>query len=67
LKNTRTAAEIGETLEEMQVTLDVLAAHLGVSDQVQAALSTRRAKAERSRVEIERSLGQSIDSDDPRR
>jgi hypothetical protein len=67
LKNIRTAAEIGDTLEEMQVTLDVLAAHLGVSDQVQAALLAKRTKAERSRVEIERSLGQATDSDDSRR
>lgn len=67
MKNIRTAAEIGDTLEEMQVTLDVLAAHLGVSDQVQAALLAKRTKAERSRVEIERSLGQATDSDDSRR
>jgi hypothetical protein len=51
----------------VQTTLGVLVKHLGIEDQVLAAVETRRAKAERSRVEIERSLGHDVGSTDPRR
>jgi hypothetical protein len=62
LKNARTTTEIADALEEVQVTLDVLVAHLGLSEQVQAALLSKQAKAERSRLEIERSLGHGLDA-----
>jgi hypothetical protein len=61
LKNAQTT-EIAEALEEVQVTLDVLVAHLGLSEQVQAALLNKQAKVERSRLEIERSLGHGVDA-----
>jgi hypothetical protein len=68
VKNARTESEIVEALEDVEVTLEIVVAHLGVQDQVNAAVEANRAKAERSRIEIERSLGHSIDDEeDPRR
>jgi hypothetical protein len=61
LKSARTDTEIAETLQDVQVTLDVVVEHLGLRDRVRAAIEETRAKAERSRVEIERSLGYDID------
>jgi hypothetical protein len=46
-----------DALEDVQATLDVLVAHLGLASEVQLAVAGRRAKAEASRDEIERSLG----------
>lgn len=63
MRNARTVTEIAEALEDVQVTLDVLVAHLGLQDQVRSEVRARRAKAERSRIEIERSLGQAADVD----
>jgi hypothetical protein len=57
MRNARTVTEIAEALEDVQVTLDVLVGHLGLQEQVQSEIRARRAKAERSRIEIERSLG----------
>ena len=67
MSDARREAEITETLEEVQVTLGVLVAHVGVGDKVEAALAAKRASVERSRLEIERSLGQDRDPDDARR
>jgi hypothetical protein len=63
MKNARTVTEIAEAMEDVQVTLDVLVAHLGLQGQVQSEIRTQRAKAERSRIEIERSLGYTSDVD----
>jgi hypothetical protein len=63
MRNARTVTEIAEALEDVQVTLDVLVAHLGLRDQVQSEIRSQRAKAERSRIEIERSLGRTSDFD----
>jgi len=63
MRNARTVTEIAEALEDVQVTLDVLVAHLGLQDQVRGEVRARRAKAERSRIEIERSLGHAADVD----
>ena len=63
LKNPRTEAEITETLEDVQATLEVLVAHLGLEGPVKSAIGARRLKAEQSRLEIERSLGRGADSD----
>jgi hypothetical protein len=57
MRNARTVTEIAEALEDVQVTLDVLVGHLGLQEQVQSEIRAQRAKAERSRIEIERSLG----------
>jgi len=57
MRNARTVTEIAEALEDVQVTLDVLVAHLGLQERVQSEIRAQRAKAERSRIEIERSLG----------
>ena len=63
MENARTQTEIIETLEDMQATLEVLVAHLGLADPVKSAIGARRLKAEQSRLEIERSLGYGIDAD----
>jgi len=63
MRNARTVTEIAEALEDVQVTLGVLVAHLGLADQVQSEIRAQRAKAERSRIEIERSLGYTSDLD----
>jgi hypothetical protein len=63
MRNARTVTEIAEALEDVQVTLDVLVDHLGLADQVQGEIRAQRAKAERSRMEIERSLGHASDPD----
>lgn len=63
MKNARTQTEIIETLEDVQATLEVLVAHLGLEDPVKSAIGDRRLKAEQSRLEIERSLGYGIDAD----
>jgi hypothetical protein len=57
MRNARTVTEIAQALEDVQVTLDVLVAHLGLQDRVQSEIQLQHAKAERSRIEIERSLG----------
>ena len=61
MRNPSTETEIAQTLEDVQVTLEVLVAHLGLEEQVQRAVGASRLKAERSRLEIERSLGHSVD------
>jgi hypothetical protein len=63
LKSARTETEIADALEDVQVTLDVIVAHLGLQKQVKQAISAKRAKVERSRQEIERSLGHGVDSE----
>jgi hypothetical protein len=67
MSDARREAEITEALEEMQVTLGVLVARVGARDEVETALAAKRASVERSRLEIERSLGQDRDPDDARR
>jgi hypothetical protein len=57
MRNARTVTEIAQALEDVQATLDVLVAHLGLQDRVQGEIQLQHAKAERSRIEIERSLG----------
>ena len=57
MEDPRTDRELFEALDDVRATLDLLVAHLSLEDDVHTALSARRAKAERSRVEIERSLG----------
>jgi hypothetical protein len=61
LKNARTDREIAEALEDVQVALGVLIDQLGLRDRVLAAVAERRANAERSRVDVERSLGYGTD------
>jgi hypothetical protein len=63
LKSARTETEIADALEDVQVTLDVIVAHLGLQEQVKHAVSAKRAKVERSRQEIERSLGHGVDAE----
>ena len=63
MRNARTVTEIAQALEDVQVTLDVLVAHLGLQDEVDSAIQLQHAKAERSRIEIERSLGYMADVD----
>ena len=57
MKNPRTDTEITEALDDMQTALDVLIEHAGLESDVRLALEARKAKAERSRLEIDRSLG----------
>lgn len=63
MENRRTETETVDALEELRVTLDVVVAHLGLEREVQAAHEAKRAKAERSRQEIERSLGHGVDAE----
>jgi hypothetical protein len=63
LKNARTQTEIADALDEVQVTLDLLVAHLGLEKQVKKAVVAKRARVERSRQEIERSLGHGTDAE----
>ena len=65
-KNPRTQIEIIETLEDVQATLEVLVEHLGLEDEVKSAIGASRLKAERARLEIERSLGYGTDGDSRR-
>ena len=46
MKNPRTEQEMFETLDDLQTTLEVLVAHLGLEEQVQRAIADRHAKAE---------------------
>lgn len=62
MKSARTETEIADALEDVQATLDVLVAHLGVEPQVEQAIAAKRAKVQRSREEIERSLGHGLDA-----
>ena len=57
MRDARTDREVMDALEDVQATLDVLVAHLGLASEVQLAVAGKRAKAEASRAEIERSLG----------
>jgi hypothetical protein len=61
LSEPHTDTEIADALAEMRVMLEVLVAHLDVHEEVDAALAQRRAKAARSRFEIERALGQAVE------
>ena len=61
LNNARTDREIAEALEDVQVVLGVLIDQLGLRDRVLTAVAEKRADADRSRVEIERSLGYGTD------
>ena len=63
MRNPSTESEIAQTLEDVQVTLEVLVAHLGLEQHVQRAVGDGRLKAERSRLEIERSLGHGVDAE----
>jgi len=63
LKSARTETEIADALEEVQVTLDVIVAHLGLEKHVKAAVAAKRDKVQRSREEIERSLGHGVDAE----
>ena len=66
MKNPRTQTEIIETLEDVQATLEVLAKHLGLEDEVKSAIGASRLKAEQARLEIDRSLGYGTDGDSRR-
>jgi hypothetical protein len=63
MQRSRIEGEIVETLHDVRVTLEVLVRHLRVEKEVEGAIAARRLKAERSRLEIERSLGQGADAD----
>jgi hypothetical protein len=63
LEKRRTATETADALEDLRLTLDVVVAHLGLEREVQGAIEAKRAKAERSRQEIERSLGHGVDAE----
>jgi hypothetical protein len=63
MQRNRIEGEIVETLHDVRVTLEVLVRHLRVEKEVESAIADRRLKAERSRLEIERSLGQGADAD----
>lgn len=63
MQSSRFESEIVETLHDVRVTLEVLVRHLQVEEEVENAIAARRLKAERSRLEIERSLGQSAQVD----
>ena len=63
MQSSRFEGEIVETLHDVRVTLEVLARHLRVEKEVEDAIAARRLKAERSRLEIERSLGQDAQVD----
>jgi hypothetical protein len=68
LKRPTTQTQIAETLEDVQATLEVLVAHLGLEQRVQSAIGVRRMSAARARAEAERALGHADDLDgDPRR
>ncbi len=67
MSDARRLTEITETLEDIQAALDTIVEHLGLGQHVRVAVGARRAKAERSRLEIERSLGQIEGQDDARR
>lgn len=61
MKSARTETEIADTLEDVQVALGVIVAHLGLEKHVKKAVAAKRAKVEHSRQEIERSLGHGAD------
>lgn len=63
MQSSRFEGEIVETLHDVRVTLEVLVRHLRVEKEVENAIAERRLKAERSRLEIERSLGQDAQVD----
>jgi hypothetical protein len=63
LEKRRTETETADALEDLRLTLDVVVAHLGLERQVQGAIEAKRAKADRSRQEIERSLGHGVDAE----
>jgi hypothetical protein len=63
LKRPSTQTQIAETLEDVQVTLEVLVAHLGLEQRVQSAIGIRRISAARARAEMERALGRADDPD----
>lgn len=64
MKNARTLGEIADELQDVNVALELIVAHLGIADQVQSAIDARHARAEQSRLEIERSLGHHVDAED---
>jgi len=63
MQSRRFEHEIVETLHDVRVTLEVLVRHLRVEKEVENAIAASRLKAERSRLEIERSLGQGAQAD----
>ena len=63
MESSRIEGEIVETLHDVRVTLEVLVRHLRLEKDVESAIAARRLKAERSRLEIERSLGQGAQVD----
>jgi hypothetical protein len=63
MEHARIDAEIFDTLEDVQATLEVIVERLGLEQEVKAAIGARRLKAERSRLEIARSLGQGVEED----
>jgi hypothetical protein len=63
MQSNRFEGEIVETLHDVRVTLEVLVRHLQVEKEVEDAIAARRLKAERSRLEIERSLGRGAQVD----
>lgn len=63
MENRRTETEAADAIEELRLALDLVVAHLGLEREVQGAIEAKRAKAERSRREIERSLGHGVDAE----
>jgi hypothetical protein len=63
MESSRFEGEIVETLHDVRVTLEVLVRHLRLEKEVENAIAARRLKAERSRLEIERSLGHGAEAD----
>lgn len=63
MKSARTETEIADALEDVQVTLGVIVAHLELEQQVEKAVASKRAKVEVSRQEIERSLGHGVNAE----
>jgi hypothetical protein len=59
MSDIRRLTEIAEDVADMRATLDVLVERLGLEEPVGAAVAQRRERLDRSRLEIERSLGQS--------
>jgi hypothetical protein len=63
VSNTPTETHIADALERVQRTLDVLVAHLGLEDQVRAAVDGGRTGPAPSLLEIERSRSHDRNTD----
>jgi hypothetical protein len=63
VSSTPTETRIADALERVQRTLDVLVAHLGLEDQVHAAVDSARSGPDDPRPEIERSAAYDRNTD----